>query len=133
MKQAETWIAESDAFGKALVEMADRYPKMVVFDADVSRLDADDRLQRTAFPDRFYEMGIAEANMVGAAAAAWRCAASRRGCRPSPCSWPSAPSIRCASRSRTPTLPVKLNASIRRPADSGRAGATHSSVEDIWR
>ncbi len=38
-------IAHRNAFGKALVDIADTYPKMVVFDADVSASTQTMRLQ----------------------------------------------------------------------------------------
>ena len=56
-----------EAFGQALVEMGNRYPDMVVLDPDVCT-STRTSLFRSAFPERFYAMGIAEANSVGAAA-----------------------------------------------------------------
>jgi transketolase len=54
------------AYGEALVEQAGREPRLVVLDADL-RLDCglvDFRLQ---YPDRFFECGIAEQDMVSQA------------------------------------------------------------------
>ena len=55
-----------EAFGKTLVELADRYPKFVVFDADVAGGTGTHHFLR-ACPDRFYQFGIAEQNMMAAA------------------------------------------------------------------
>lgn len=54
-------------FGEALVECAAEFPEMVVLDADVSSSTMT-RLFQQAHPGRFYNFGIAEANMAAAAA-----------------------------------------------------------------
>ena len=56
-----------EAFGKALVALADRFPQMVVLDADVAGGTGAHHFRR-AYPDRFYQMGIAEQNLVSVAA-----------------------------------------------------------------
>jgi len=55
-----------EAFGKTLVELADRYPKFVVFDADVAGGTGTHHFLK-AYPNRFYQFGIAEQNMMAAA------------------------------------------------------------------
>lgn len=55
-----------EAFGKALVELAERYPKFVVFDADVAGGTGTHHFLK-AYPNRFYQFGIAEQNMMAAA------------------------------------------------------------------
>ena len=60
-------IAPRAAFGDALAELGHLHNGVVVFDSDVSTSTHTARFGGT-FPDRFYQMGIAEANMVGAAA-----------------------------------------------------------------
>jgi transketolase len=55
------------AYGVALVELADRVPELVVLDADLSS-DCRIRGFEDAYPDRFLESGIAEQDMVSAAA-----------------------------------------------------------------
>lgn len=60
-------IATRAAYGKALVEFADKYPELVVFDADLAGATMTNSF-RKAYPERFFDMGIAEANMTGAAA-----------------------------------------------------------------
>jgi transketolase len=55
-----------EAFGKALVRLADRYPRFVVFDADVAGGTGTHHF-RTAYPDRFFQVGIAEQNMMAMA------------------------------------------------------------------
>jgi transketolase len=59
--------ATRDAYGEALVEAGRRNPKVVVLDADLSSSTKTAPFAKE-FPDRFFNMGIAEANMIGAAA-----------------------------------------------------------------
>lgn len=59
--------ATRDAFGEAVVRMGERHPHVVVLDADLAK-STKSELFAKRFPDRFFEMGIAEANMIGTAA-----------------------------------------------------------------
>jgi transketolase len=59
--------ATREAFGKALAEMGERHPEIVVLDADLSKSTKSELFARR-FPERFFEMGIAEANMAATAA-----------------------------------------------------------------
>ena len=66
MTTAES-VAPRVAFGETLVELAERYPDLLVLDGDLASSTRTDILNK-AHPDRFLEMGIAEQNMVGVAA-----------------------------------------------------------------
>lgn len=55
------------AFGEALVQIGEEYSQVVVLDADLSKSTKSDLFAKK-FPNRFFEMGITEANMVGTAA-----------------------------------------------------------------
>jgi transketolase len=57
----------AQAFGEALLELADAHPELVVLDADLAS-DCRIRPFELAHPDRFHESGIAEQDMVSAAA-----------------------------------------------------------------
>ena len=59
--------ATRESYGEALVELADQYPDMVVLDADLAAATKTG-LFKKAYPDRFFDGGIAEANMMGIAA-----------------------------------------------------------------
>ncbi|WP_102412656.1 transketolase C-terminal domain-containing protein [Beduinella massiliensis] len=59
-------------FGDALVRYAEAFPEMVVLDADVSSSTQTKQFQ-AAFPDRFFNFGIAEGNMAAAAAGMAAC------------------------------------------------------------
>ncbi len=65
-------IATRAAYGKALVELAEKYPDLVVFDADLAGATMTNGFMK-AYPDRFFDMGIAEANMAGVAAGMATC------------------------------------------------------------
>ena len=59
--------ATRDAFGEALLKMGERFPNVVAMDADLSK-STKSELFAKKFPNRFFEFGIAEANMIGTAA-----------------------------------------------------------------
>jgi transketolase len=59
--------ATRDAFGEALAKLGERYPEIVALDADLAK-STKSELFAKKFPDRFFEMGIAEANMIGTGA-----------------------------------------------------------------
>jgi len=59
--------ATRDAYGKTLVELGKDNPDIVVLDADLSKSTKTAEFQK-AFPDRFFNVGIQEANLVGVAA-----------------------------------------------------------------
>ncbi len=56
-----------DAYSRALLELGDINPDLVVLDADGARSHYTYRF-RDSFPDRFFNLGLAEQNVVGAAA-----------------------------------------------------------------
>lgn len=60
-------IATRVAYGKALAELGRENPNIVVLDADLSG-STQTKFFAKEFPDRFFNMGIAEQNMIGVAA-----------------------------------------------------------------
>lgn len=60
-------VATRDAYGQALKELGGRYQDVVVMDADLSKSTKTVEFAR-AFPERFFDMGIAEQNMMAVAA-----------------------------------------------------------------
>ncbi len=60
-------IATRDAYGQTLLELGRENPKVVALDADLSG-STKTALFAKEFPERFFNVGIAEANMVGIAA-----------------------------------------------------------------
>lgn len=59
--------ATRDAYGKALVELGEKDEKVIVLDADLAAATKTGAFKK-AFPERFFDTGIAESNMMGIAA-----------------------------------------------------------------
>lgn len=59
--------ATRDSFGEELALLGETDPAIVVLDADLSKSTKTEKFAKK-FPNRFFEMGIAEANMIGTAA-----------------------------------------------------------------
>lgn len=60
-------IPTREAYGKALAELGGRNDKIVVFDADVA-MATKTIYFKNAYPNRFFDAGISEANMICTAA-----------------------------------------------------------------
>ena len=116
------------AYGEALLALGKTDPRVVVLDADLyysTRTAA----FRQAFPERFFDMGIAEADMVSTAAGM---AAS--GLIPFCNSFAIFLTARCYDQIRIqiayPSLPVILAGSSA-GLTQGPDGASHQSLEDV--
>lgn len=59
--------ATRQVFGETIAKLGETHPEIVVLDADLSKSTKSDLFAKK-FPDRFFEMGIQEANMIGVAA-----------------------------------------------------------------
>lgn len=62
-----TKIATRDAYGEKLVELGSRYENVVVLDADLAKSTKTIKF-KNEFPERFFDMGVAEQNLIGTAA-----------------------------------------------------------------
>ncbi len=65
-------MATRDAYGKALVELGKESRDVIVLDADLSKSTRTDAFGK-AYPDRFIDIGIQEANLVGIASGLAAC------------------------------------------------------------
>ncbi len=115
-------------FGEALCELAEAFPEMVVLDADVSSSTQTRRFGEV-HPERFYNFGVAEANMVSAAAGMATC-----GLIPVASSFAFLLAGRAADPVRSQVAYARLNvklaggyAGLSDHAD----GASHQSVMDL--
>ncbi|MBI3315423.1 MAG: transketolase family protein, partial [Candidatus Omnitrophica bacterium] len=72
MVERKLGLATRDAYGKALVELGKENPNVVVLDADLSKSTRTDAFGK-AFPGRFIDIGIQEANLVGIASGLASC------------------------------------------------------------
>ena len=59
--------ATRESFGMALAELGDTHPELVVLDADLAKA-TQTLLFKQKHPERFFDCGIAEGNMIGVAA-----------------------------------------------------------------
>lgn len=123
-----TQIAMRDAWGQGLVELGNEYSNMVVLDGDLANSTKADMFQK-AHPDRFFEMGIAEQNMLGVAAGL-----ATTGYVP----WISTFAAFLAKRAldqirvviAQPSLNVKMCGSYSGIL-TGKTGKTHQAMQDI--
>ena len=67
MTQSKEMIATRVAYGKTLAELGKENQNIVVLDADLSG-STQTKFFAKEFPDRFFNMGVAEQNMIGVAA-----------------------------------------------------------------
>ena len=120
--------SQRNAYGVKLVELGGRYKELVVLEADLSKSTMGTKFE-SAYPERFFEMGIAEADMASAAAGL-----AIRGKIPFMGSFAVFSSGRCYDQIRTsvciPALNVKICGSSAGLSDYGD-GSTHQSIDDI--
>lgn len=64
--------ATRESYGEALKDFAEEYKELVVLDADLAAATKTGIFKK-AYPDRFFDCGIAEANMMGVAAGLAAC------------------------------------------------------------
>jgi transketolase len=122
-------IATRTAFGEALVELAKERNDIVVLDADVAS-STKASIFNEAFPDRFFEMGIAEQNMMGVAAGM----ASTHKIVPFTVTFAVFATKRACDQISISIAYPKLNVKIVGSyggIPTGKAGATHQAFEDI--
>ena len=117
-----------DVFGKTLAELGGLNPNVVALDADLAGATRSIHFAK-AHPDRFFNVGIAEANMVSIAAGLSTC-----GKIPYACTFSFLITLRALDQIRSqvcyPHLNVKLvgtNAGLSGFGD----GATHQEVADL--
>ena len=115
-------------YGEMLVELAEKYPELVVLDADLSSATMTKSFAK-AYTDRFLDMGIAEANMIGVAAGLSTC-----GKKPFANSFAMFTAGRAYEQVRNsvayPHLNVKCVGS-HGGLSVGEDGATHQCLEDL--
>lgn len=120
--------ATRDAYGESLVALADEYPDLVVLDSDLAAATKT-VMFRKAYPDRFFDCGISEQNMMGIAAGL---AASGKQVFASTFAMFAAGRAFEQVRNSIgyPHLPVKIGAT-HAGISVGEDGATHQCCEDI--
>ena len=121
-------IATREAYGKALVKLGKINDDVVVLDADLSKSTKTNDFYK-AYPDRFFNMGIAEQNLVGAA-----CGFAATGKIPFASTFAMFATGRAFEIIRNSACYPKLNVKIcatHAGITVGEDGGSHQSVQDI--
>ena len=121
-------VATRDSYGNALKALGAKYENLVVLDADLAGATKTGTFQK-AFPDRFFDCGIAEADMICAAAGM-----STTGLVPFASSFAMFAAGRAFEQVRNsigyPHLNVKIGAT-HGGISVGEDGASHQCCEDF--
>lgn len=129
-RNIRTWarLGSCGAFGLAAMDLPEINNKAVVLTSDLCYYSCLERFKAT-YPDRFYNCGIAEQNMVGVAAGF-----AKEGFIPFATTYATFASMRCADQIRVNMgymkLPIKL-VGLTAGLSVGILGPTHISIEDI--
>ena len=120
--------ATREAYGEALAEIGRTNPDIVALDADLAG-STKSAIFGKAFPDRFFDMGIAEADMVATAAGLASC-----GKIPFASSFSVFVTGRAFEQIRNSVCNAELNVKIvgsHAGPSCGADGSSHQAVEDI--
>ncbi|CDE14226.1 transketolase C-terminal section [Clostridium sp. CAG:470] len=120
--------ATRQSYGEALLELGKENKNIVVFDADLSTATKTNIFAKE-FPERFYDMGIAEQNMISTAAGMSTC-----GKIPYASTFAVFAAGRAYDQIRNSVCYPKLNVKIcatHAGVTVGEDGATHQMIEDI--
>ena len=123
-----SYIATRDAYGEALKELGALMPSLVVLDADLSGSTKTGEFKKD-FPERFFNVGIAEQNMVGVAAGL-----ATTGKIPFVSTFAVFATGRAFEQIRNSVAHCNLNVKIAATHAGitvGEDGASHQAIEDI--
>jgi len=129
-RNMRTWslLGPSGAYGAAAMELAGMTTDVLMLTADLTYFSGLERFNN-AFPDRLYNVGIAEQNMIGVAAGL-----AKEGYIPFASTYASFCASRCADQVRVcmsyMKMPIKL-IGLTAGYGAGILGATHVSIEDV--
>lgn len=121
-------IATRQSFGEALKELGDKNEDVVVLDADLAGATKTNIFGK-AHPDRFFDMGIAEQDMIGTAAGLASCGKIAYAA-----SFAAFSTGRCYDQIRSSICYPKANVKVcgtHAGVTVGEDGATHQMLEDL--
>ena len=121
-------IATRAAYGQAIIELAKTDKDLVVLDADLSGATMTKEFSKT-YPERFFNMGIAECNMVGVSAGLATC-----GKKPFANTFAMFAAGRAYEQVRNSVAYPRLNVKVvgsHGGLSVGEDGATHQCIEDL--
>ncbi len=120
--------ATRESYGEALAELGDKYENLVVLDADLASATKTG-LFKKKYPDRFFDMGISEQDLMGTAAGL-----ALAGKIPFASTFAVLASVRAYDQVRNTICYGNLNVKIgatHAGVTVGEDGATHQALEDI--
>lgn len=129
-KNIRIWsrLGPSGAVGAAAMELAEKSDDIAMLTADLCFFSGLERF-KAKYPDKFYNLGIAEQNMIGVAGGM-----AKEGLIPYATTYASFATSRCLDQVRVNMaymkLPIKL-IGLTAGFGAGILGATHMSIEDI--
>ena len=123
-----TSLSTAEIYGQALVELGEAHPEVVALTADLAKSTKLGEFQQK-FPDRFFNVGIAEQNMFGVAAGM-----ARAGLVPFLSTFSQFASFRSADQLHTDLCYQNVNAKViatHSGTSFGQAGSTHHAICDF--
>ncbi|HZJ82511.1 MAG TPA: transketolase C-terminal domain-containing protein [Clostridia bacterium] len=123
-----TNLSTAELYGKVLCDMGDKYPDIVGLSADLAK-STKIGMFGEKFPDRFFNMGIAEQNMFGVAAGM-----AKAGLIPFVSTFAIFTSMRGLDQVHTDICYQNLNVKMiatHAGLSFGQAGTTHHCTEDL--
>ncbi len=121
-------LSTAEVYGKALCELGERHPEIVGLSADLAKSTKIGLFQEK-FPERFFNLGIAEQNMFSVSAGM-----AKAGLVPFVSTFAVFASMRALEQVRTDICYQKLNVKIiatHAGLSFGQAGTTHHCTEDL--
>lgn len=123
-----TSLSTAEIYGQALVELGEQHPEVVALTADLAKSTKIGDFMKK-FPDRFFNVGIAEQNMFGVAAGM-----ARAGLVPFLSTFSQFASFRAADQLHTDICYQNVNAKViatHGGTSFGQAGSTHHAICDF--
>ncbi len=123
-----TSLSTAEIYGQALVELGENHPEVVALTADLAKSTKIGDFMKK-FPDRFFNLGIAEQNMFGVAAGM-----ARAGLVPFLSTFSQFASFRSADQLHTDICYQNVNAKViatHGGTSFGQAGSTHHAICDF--
>ena len=121
-------LQTAEIYGQALVELGKAHPEVVALTADLAKSTKIGDFMKQ-FPDRFFNVGIAEQNMFGIAAGM-----ARAGLVPFLSTFSQFASLRSANQLSTDLCYQNVNAKViatHSGTSFGQAGSTHHAISDL--
>lgn len=123
-----TAMSTAEYYGNTLAELGREHPEIVALTADLATSTKIGIFQKE-FPDRFFNVGIAEQNMFGCAAGM-----AKAGCVPFLSTFSVFASLRCADQLHTDICYQNINCKViatHAGTSFGQAGSTHHAIVDL--